>query len=139
MSYLLQFDGGAVPNPGKAAGAAVLFFNGELIHERAKYLEHATNNEAEYTGLIVGLELCLELNIKNLKITGDSMLIINQMNGKWKCSKEHLRPYYDHCLKLLSQLNSVSVSHVLREFNKNADALSDRCISLQEDIDQFYL
>jgi ribonuclease HI len=139
MSYLLQFDGGAVPNPGKASGAAVLFYNGELIHERATFLSHATNNEAEYMGLINGLELCLELNVKTLKVTGDSMLIINQMNGKWKCSKEHLRPYYDKCLKLLSQFNSVSVSHVLRAFNKNADSLSDRCIILEEDIEQFYL
>ena len=45
----------------------------------------------------------------------------------------------DKCLKLLSQFNSVSVSHVLRAFNKNADSLSDRCIILEEDIEQFYL
>jgi ribonuclease HI len=139
MSYLLQFDGGATPNPGKAAGAAVLLFNGDISHERAVFLNHATNNEAEYMGLIVGLEMCLELQIKNINVTGDSMLIINQMNGKWKCSKEHLRPYYDKCLKLLNKFQCVSIKHVLRAFNKNADALSDLCISLEEDIDQFYI
>ena len=138
MTYLLKFDGGATPNPGKAAGAAVLFFNNKKLHEKAFFIQHATNNEAEYSGLITGLELCSELDIKKVKIVGDSLLVINQLTSKWKCAKDSLIPYRDKCLKLLKNFD-YKIEHVLREFNKEPDQLSDLCIQLEEDIDQFYV
>ena len=138
MTYLLKFDGGATPNPGKAAGSAVLFFNGKKSYEKAFFIKHATNNEAEYTGLITGLELCSELGIKKLKIVGDSLLVVNQITSKWKCTKDSLIPYRDECLKMLKNFD-YKIEHVLREFNKEPDQLSDLCIQLEEDIDQFYV
>lgn len=138
MTYLLKFDGGATPNPGKAAGAAVLFLNDKKLHEKATFIQHATNNEAEYTGLIAGLELCSELDIKKIKIVGDSLLVVNQITRKWKCTKDNLSPLYNKCLKLLKHMD-YKIEHVLREYNKEPDQLSDLCISLEEDIDQFYI
>ena len=138
-TYSFYFDGGSRPNPGKGAGACVLFKNSEIYHERATYLPSTTNNMAEYTGLLNGLELCLELGIKDITIKGDSLLIINQVNNVWKCTNGPLKEIYKKCMKCIKQFNTISISHVLRQYNKDADALSTLCIMSEESIDQFYL
>ena len=94
---------------------------------------------AEYTGLLNGLELCLELGIKDITIKGDSLLIINQVNNVWKCTNGPLKEIYKKCMSCIKQFNTISISHVLRQYNKDADALSTLCIMSEESIDQFYL
>jgi len=75
-SAILYFDGGSRGNPGRAAGAAVIVLAEGNSLTTTRYMERATNNEAEYTGLIIGLEKAQELGLKSLEIRGDSQLVI---------------------------------------------------------------
>ena len=81
--YELYFDGGTVPNPGVGGGGAVLYKDKIETHAISVFVgENETNNTCEYTGLIKGLELAIENNIKDLKIKGDSR--INSRNRRNK-------------------------------------------------------
>jgi ribonuclease HI len=129
--YLLQFDGSAVPNPGKASGAAVLFapLTREMIFEVGDYIPFATNNVAEYTGLIIGLEAALEGGVKRLIVEGDSMLVVKQVQGLWKVSAAPLKPYCEKAKGLLAKFENVIIRHVYREKNTHADALTNEVVS----------
>ena len=82
MKAILYADGGARGNPGPAAGAAVLLSErGDVLAESARYLGTATNNVAEYTGLILGLEAANRLGVTELEVRMDSLLVIQQMRG----------------------------------------------------------
>jgi ribonuclease HI len=131
VSYKIQFDGGSRgSNPGYAAGAFVLFDSlGEVIASGSKYLPCATNNVAEYTGLIIGLEKCVEMGIENLCIEGDSLLVINQISSKWQVKNENLKLFHKKAIDLLSKIKNIeTIRHIYREFNKKADALSTQTI-----------
>jgi len=90
----IYFDGGTyISNPGAAAGAAVLYLPdpiGETVTV-SKFLPKATNNEAEYTGLIAGLEKALELEHKSVVVFGDSDLVVKQVNGLYRVKQPHLK------------------------------------------------
>lgn len=131
--YLLQFDGAANPNPGPASGAYVLFgppvVEGDylvrnVIQEGYSYLAHGTNNEAEYTGLILGLEKALELGVQEMKIEGDSSLVVNQIQGIWRVKEPRLVNYNQKAKALYNQFKTKSITHIPREENKDADLLS---------------
>ena len=125
--YLLQFDGGASPNPGMGAGGAVLY-NGDasrtLAFEGATYFATTTNNQAEYSGLLLGLHSALSMGVKRLVIEGDSMLVIKQLKKEWTIKNESLKEVSSKIATLLQQLNYVGCRHILREKNKVADALT---------------
>jgi len=124
--YLLRFDGGAVPNPGKCGAGAVIWApDGTKLWEVGRYIEYGTNNLAEYTGLEIGLAVCLREGYVNLKIEGDSNLVINQILGQWQVKSEGLQQNHKKVMDMLSRLNYVVVRHVYREFNVDADALTN--------------
>lgn len=125
QSFLLRFDGGATPNPGRGSGAAVLFGpDGSVVGEAYESYEHCTNNYAEYQGLIMGLEMALLHSVKVLRIEGDSMLVVQQVQGKWKVKVESLKPLYLEAKRLLAQFESIEVHHIPRELNSHADSLT---------------
>jgi ribonuclease HI len=127
--YLLQFDGGAQPNPGKGSGAAVLFDpNRVVVGEVGEYYTHCTNNFAEYMGLILGLEMALKKGVRRLVVEGDSMLVIQQVSGIWKVSAEALKPLCVKAKGLLALFEDATVRHVPRAQNAHADALSEEVI-----------
>ena len=128
--YLLQFDGGAVPNPGEASGGAVLFGPGgrKLLAERGEYLSHATNNQAEYTGIYIGVKYALEIGVRNIMIEGDSKLVISQLEGTFKVKNEGLKELYICVKELLDKFEFVALRHVLRDKNAHADRLTDEVI-----------
>ena len=128
MSFLLRFDGGANPNPGPCAGAYVIYKDNEVIAEGGDYIEKGTNNIGEYTGLIRGLERCYKLGITNLKVEGDSLLVISQVTGKWKINQEHLRHLCNEAKSLIQFFASVKLDHIRREYNSHADRLSDNTL-----------
>lgn len=124
--YLMRFDGGAVPNPGSCGSGAVIWGpDGKKIWEVGRYIPYGTNNIAEYTGLEIGLAVCLREGIRNLKIEGDSKLVINQVIGSWALNAEGMRDCNLRVMKLIKQLDYVVVRHVYREFNVDADALTN--------------
>lgn len=133
--YLLQFDGGAQPNPGKGSGAAVLFDpDMGVIGEVGQFYLHCTNNFAEYMGLILGLEMALKKGVRKLIVEGDSMLVIQQVSGFWKVSAEALKPLCSKAKALLALFEDTIVRHVVRTHNTHADALTEKVICLGADL-----
>lgn len=141
--HLLQFDGAADPNPGKASGAYVLFappvVEGDwlvrnVIEEGFQYLPHGTNNEAEYMGLILGLEGALKNNVEAVKIEGDSMLVVNQVKGLWRVKEPRLIKLHSRAVSLYSQFKHKSIQHIPREQNEDADKLSKEGLEAKEEI-----
>jgi ribonuclease HI len=148
MPYLLQFDGAAEPNPGPAGGAYVIFSpiqtdeNGDLIrillYEGFYYMPHATNNEAEYTGLILGLKKALEVGIEAIEVEGDSNLVVQQVQGKWKVKVPRLVPFQSKANKLIWKFKQWSLKHIPREENADADRLSKEALEVKEEVHREY-
>ena len=135
MSALLQFDGGSKPNPGKCAGAYVIYeyINKEkIIAEGGIYISHGTNNVGENSGLLSGLERCLSLGIKNLVVEGDSLLVVSQVSGKWKVKNDRLYIIFDKIITLVKMFDIFEIRHIRREYNYHADKQSDKTIELEK-------
>jgi probable phosphoglycerate mutase len=125
----LYADGGARGNPGPAgSGAVLLDEQGRVIAELRRSLGHATNNVAEYTGLIIGLEEALRRGIDELDVRMDSLLVVQQMNGLWKIKHPGLKPLALRAGELLARFPRRTIKHVPRELNSLADALVNRAI-----------
>ncbi len=126
VEYKMNFDGCSKNNPGLAgAGAVIYHFDKEIYAEDFFVGEMFTNNHAEYAGLILGLQQAKLLGIKNLKVEGDSLLIINQMKGIYKCKSINLIDLYDKAKELEKYFDYIEYNHVLRNKNKRADELSN--------------
>lgn len=143
MSYLLQFDGAANPNPGPASGAYVLFSppqkdNGSIcrfvIQEGYRFLPHATNNEAEYTGLILGLQAAKEYGVTKIEIEGDSQLVINQVLGAWQIKAPNLLQMKSKAAALYYTFPERLLRQVPRDLNQDADALSKEALETKTEI-----
>ena len=129
-------DGGSRGNPGPAAGAFVLFDeNKKQLCAMAKFLPRATNNVAEYTGLLTALEKAVALKAKNVKIYSDSELMVRQINGEYKVKNENLRELYLQCKSLLDNFSKWEIKHIFRDKNTKADNLVNRALDLRIDIE----
>ena len=127
--YLLQFDGCSKGNPGKAGSGAVIYKNNNEIWGKSLFIgDKNTNNEAEYIGLIIGLEEATNMGIKKLYVEGDSLLVIKQMKGEYKVKAENLYKLYENAKTLEKQFTTVSYNHVYRNKNKRADELSNMAL-----------
>ena len=125
----LYADGGARGNPGPAgSGAVLLDEDGVVIVELRRFLGHATNNVAEYTALIIGLEEALRRGIDAIDIRMDSLLVVQQMKGVWKIKHPGLRPLALRAGALLARFGDRTIEHVPRERNTLADAQVNRAI-----------
>jgi ribonuclease HI len=120
------FDGGARSNPGPAGyGVYIVDDQGNVQAELAGSLGIATNNIAEYNGLIAALQWAVDRNLDAITIKGDSLLIIEQMRGNYKVKNEGLKPLHMKARMLVMQIGNVKFEHVPREKNKDADRLSN--------------
>jgi ribonuclease HI len=127
--HTLYFDGCSKGNPGRAGAGAVLYnHEGTEVFAESVFVGHrATNNEAEYTGLILGLTEALKRGITTeLLVRGDSQLVIRQMQGKYKVNSPNLASLHQCVTNLASQFAKIEFEHVYRDNNKRADALSNR-------------
>jgi ribonuclease HI len=126
---IINTDGGAEPNPGKAAIAAIIRDeNGVLLASICQSIGHATNNQAEYRAVIAALEKAMSLGIKEVELRSDSELIVRQINGQYKVKKAELLPLYQKVKELQSRLTGFSIISIPREQNKEADALCSKAI-----------
>lgn len=120
------FDGGARGNPGPAGyGVYIVSDNGEMLAELIGPLGIATNNVAEYNGLIAALQWAVDHDVTAITVKGDSLLIIQQMRGNYKVKNEGLKPLHMKARMLVMQIGNVKFEHVPREKNKDADRLSN--------------
>jgi ribonuclease HI len=129
MQATLFADGGSRGNPGPAAGAAVLIdAEGELVEEIGAYLGVATNNVAEWTGLLLGLEAAQKRGIRRLRVRLDSELVVKQLRGEYRVKHAGLQPLHRRAMQLLRAFEEIDVAHVPREENKLADGLVNRVL-----------
>ena len=128
--YTLYFDGCSKGNPGISGAGAIIFDNnGYKIYEKSIYVgDKITNNIAEYNGLILGLNAAIDLKIKNLIIKGDSLLIISQMNGKYKIN--HNKELYNKAIELKNKIDKTEFIHIYRDENILADKLANDGINI---------
>lgn len=120
---ILYFDGCSKGNPGPS-GSGALIKDENVIWRDFEYVGNTTNNVAEYKGLILGLKQLKYLNISKVIVKGDSMLVINQMNGKYKVNAPHLIPLYNEVKKLIKDID-ITFLYIPREQNKEADQLAN--------------
>jgi ribonuclease HI len=124
-----NIDGGARGNPGPSAyGVVVRDAKGEVIAELSDYLGIQTNNYAEYSGLLAALEFAVREKHPSLKVLSDSELLVRQMQGRYKVKSPGLIDLYDRARALVRKLEHFSIDHVLRQYNKDADALVNQVL-----------
>ena len=119
-------DGGARGNPGPAGyGVHVEDADGQVLAELHGALGVATNNVAEYNGLLAALAWAIEHGCRKVHIRSDSELLVRQMRGEYKVKHPGLQPLHVRARLLAMELDGVTFEHVRRELNKDADRLSN--------------
>jgi ribonuclease HI len=125
-------DGGARGNPGPAGyGAVVTTPSGQVLDEVSEGIGWATNNVAEYRGVIAGLRRAKELGARRVRVRADSLLVVNQQKGLWKVKNAAMRPLAEETARLAHGFERVVWEHVPRERNGRADALANRAMDDQ--------
>lgn len=126
---VVRSDGAARGNPGPAgAGVVVSDERGRVLARLARYLGKATNNQAEYAALLLALETAAAHHPEHLDVLLDSELVVRQLQGLYRVRSPELRPLYERSRKLLQHFPSVTIRHVPRQENRQADALANKAI-----------
>jgi ribonuclease HI len=129
VHVVVHVDGGSRGNPGPAAAAAVLTSpQGELLDEATVTLGRATNNVAEYRGLLLGLERACALGATEVEVINDSELVARQISGAYKVKHPDMRPLYEEAMATLRGFARWSVRSVPRAQNAAADALVNQAL-----------
>jgi ribonuclease HI len=129
MKVVVHVDGGARGNPGPAAAAAVVSTpDGEVIDEASEFIGHATNNVAEYRGLLLGLERAKAVGATEIELYNDSELVANQINGRYKVKHADMKPLYADAMERLRAFGRWRVRSVPRAQNAAADALVNQAL-----------
>jgi ribonuclease HI len=124
--YVLNFNGYSKGNPGPSGIGAVIYKNGQEIWSFSEYIgDYKTNNQSEYSALLLGLHKCIELKIDCITVLGDSLIVINQMNNICTVKNEILLEIYDQVCKLKNKFKYIEFVHIYREQNKRANYLSN--------------
>jgi ribonuclease HI len=119
-------DGGARGNPGPAGfGVMLRDASGNAVAELSEYLGQQTNNVAEYSALLAALNYALQHGFTALRVFSDSELMVKQIKGQYKVSNAALKVLHGNARGLIARLDSFSITHVLREKNRDADRLAN--------------
>ena len=133
MTARLFTDGGARGNPGPAAYGYVLeTADGTVLAAEGVAIGVATNNVAEYSGLVAGLRKALELDVGELEVVSDSELMVKQMRGEYRVKNEALRGLFVEAGALARQLGRTEYRHVKRAHNELADRLVNEALDAEE-------
>lgn len=131
---IVYSDGGSRGNPGpSAAGFVIMNAQEEVVHQGGMYLGITTNNQAEYHGVLLGLEKSLEMNAKTVDFRVDSLLVVNQLNGIYQIKNRELWPINERIRELLPKFEKVTFTHVRREFNQLADGMVNKILNAHEE------
>lgn len=128
----IYIDGGARGNPGPAGiGIVILDGSGKKIKDISKYIGKATNNIAEYSALLYGLEEALILRANEIKINLDSELVAKQIIGEYRVKDSNIKPLFERALNMLKSFKDFEINHIDRSENKEADKLVNKAINLE--------
>ncbi|WP_159062358.1 reverse transcriptase-like protein, partial [Streptomyces caniscabiei] len=128
--FIVEADGGSRGNPGPAGYGSVVLdaVTGETLVEAAEYIGVATNNVAEYRGLIAGLKAARELDPEaSVRVRMDSKLVVEQMSGRWKIKHPDMKPLAAEAARVLPP-GRVTYEWMPREQNKHADRLANEAM-----------
>jgi ribonuclease HI len=126
----IYIDGASKGNPGPSGIGVVVCRHGETIKNISAYIGEATNNIAEYTALIYGLQEGLLLKAESIKVHSDSELLCRQINKIYKIKNQNILGLYNQAVHLMSAFKDVSVRHISREHNRKADKLADQAVKV---------
>jgi len=126
--YIIYCDGASRSNPGEASYGVSINLNNKEIDTLKEYIGIATNNVAEYRGLIAALEYCVKNNINDVEIFLDSLLVVQQVNKEFKVKSKKLGDLYSYSLTLIEKIKNINVIHIRREYNKRADELANEAL-----------
>lgn len=133
QEVVAHIDGGSRGNPGPAAYAVVVRnAQGSRLAAFARFLGQATNNVAEYQGLLAALQHALENQYSRFKVVSDSELLARQITGQYKVKNPDLKILHARAKALIEQFDSFTIKHVLREHNREADRLVDEALDAAE-------
>lgn len=121
----LYIDGAADLHSKTAGIGGVIYRNKDELFSFSEYLDDATNNEAEYTALIRGIEHLIALSQFSVQIYSDSELVVKQINGEYRVKNQRMQNLYQQAMQLLNKLDQYSVTHILRDKNTVADKLAN--------------
>lgn len=128
---VLFIDGASRGNPGPAGiGIVIKDEQGEILKEIYKYIGETTNNVAEYTALVYGLQEASIIGADRLIVNVDSELVYKQLNGEFRVKNSRVRTFFDMAIHLLSGFDSFEVRHITRRENREADRLANKAINL---------
>jgi len=130
QKILIYIDGGSRGNPGPAACAAVLKSadDGQTLLADSRYLGQATNNVAEYEGLLLGLRLAADLKAAEIEVRSDSELLVRQMTGQYRVRNAGLKRLYGRVTEALRAFSGVEIRHIPRQQNAEADGLLNKAL-----------
>jgi len=133
VKVVVEADGGSRGNPGPAGYGAVVLDpdTEEVLAERSEGIGVATNNVAEYQGLIAGLRAAIELGATAVEVRMDSKLVVEQMSGRWQVKHPAMKPLAKEAAGLVRELGSVQFGWIPRERNKRADRLANVAMDAQ--------
>ncbi|XP_026402357.1 uncharacterized protein LOC113297958 isoform X1 [Papaver somniferum] len=130
---IVEFDGAAKGNPGPAgAGAVLRAENGQVLCRLHEGVGIATNNVAEYRAVLLGVKHALQKGFKRISVQGDSNLVVNQVQGKWKCKNDNMAMFCKQVKELKDKCVSFEIKHVYRDFNSEADAQANLGVHLRD-------
>jgi ribonuclease H / adenosylcobalamin/alpha-ribazole phosphatase len=128
----LSTDGGARGNPGPAAyGYVIETEDGHVLAAHGEAIGRATNNVAEYSGLVAGLEKAAELGVNDLEVVSDSELLVKQMQGEYRVKNEALKALWEEANDLERQFTKVRYTAVRRAHNELADQLVNEALDAE--------
>ena len=132
MKARLSTDGGARGNPGPAAfGYVIETDDGHVLAAHGEAIGHATNNVAEYSGLVAGLQKAAELGVRELEVVSDSELLVKQMQGEYRVKNEALKALWEEASDLERKFARVRYTAVRRAHNELADQLVNEALDAE--------
>ena len=132
MKVIIYTDGGSRGNPGPAAtGIVIKNVEEETLEAYGEFLGQQTNNFAEYSAVISALKKAHELGATEVSLISDSKLVVEQLNGNWKVKEPTIQKLFVQAYNQMQKFKKVTLSHTLREGNKEADAEVNKILDAQ--------
>jgi len=127
---IIYSDGASRGNPGEAAiGVVIKDEHGQIVASISKRIGRTTNNQAEYQAVIAALEKAIRMGVREVELKADSELVVKQLKGEYRVKRVTLKPLYERVRQLQGKLELLTVRHIPREQNAEADNLANKAFA----------